>query len=253
MAQWPACASATWAWTPTAIPDRTSPPGPEIRARTTVVAEGCRGSLAKELIAPVRAGRRADPRRPSRWASRNCGSCRRAAASRAWCSTRLGWPLDSCELRRQLRLSPGRRSRLRGLCGGPRLRGPATGALRGLPAVQASSVDPRAARGRRDLQAAGARTIAAGGWQSMPAARHARRAAGRRCRRHAELPEDQGHPPGHPLRQPGGASTWWKPAAAAGFDARWRASEGGAELREVRNIKPGFRRGLWWGLANAAL
>ena len=38
-----------------------------------------------------------------------------------------------------------------------------------------------------------------------------------------------------------------------GFDARWRESEGGAELRRVRNIKPGFRHDRWWGLANAAL
>jgi len=39
----------------------------------------------------------------------------------------------------------------------------------------------------------------------------------------------------------------------AGFEARWRASDGGRELKRVRNIKPGFHRGLWWGLANAAL
>jgi len=38
-----------------------------------------------------------------------------------------------------------------------------------------------------------------------------------------------------------------------GFDARWRASPGGRELHAVRNIKPGFKRGLWMGLANAAL
>jgi electron-transferring-flavoprotein dehydrogenase len=36
----------------------------------------------------------------------------------------------------------------------------------------------------------------------------------------------------------------------AGFDSRWRASAGGQELRRVRNIKPGFKRGLWFGLAN---
>jgi electron-transferring-flavoprotein dehydrogenase len=40
--------------------------------------------------------------------------------------------------------------------------------------------------------------------------------------------------------------------SSAGFDARWRASAGGQELRKVRNIKPGFKRGMWWGLANAA-
>ncbi|MGH8495760.1 MAG: 4Fe-4S dicluster domain-containing protein [Gammaproteobacteria bacterium] len=40
---------------------------------------------------------------------------------------------------------------------------------------------------------------------------------------------------------------------SAGFDERFRASPAGAELRKVRNIRPGFRWGLWPGLANAAL
>jgi len=38
----------------------------------------------------------------------------------------------------------------------------------------------------------------------------------------------------------------------AGFESRWRASAGGRELKRVRNIKPGFHRGLWFGLANGA-
>jgi electron-transferring-flavoprotein dehydrogenase len=37
----------------------------------------------------------------------------------------------------------------------------------------------------------------------------------------------------------------------AGFDAAWHASDSARELRKVRNIRPGFRRGLWLGLANA--
>ena len=37
------------------------------------------------------------------------------------------------------------------------------------------------------------------------------------------------------------------------FDAGWRASPSAAELRRVRNIRPGFHHGLWAGLANAAL
>ncbi len=40
--------------------------------------------------------------------------------------------------------------------------------------------------------------------------------------------------------------------SAAGFDATLRASEVMAELRQVRNIKPGFKRGLWFGMLNAA-
>jgi electron-transferring-flavoprotein dehydrogenase len=39
---------------------------------------------------------------------------------------------------------------------------------------------------------------------------------------------------------------------ASGFDAKLRASDAMAELKQVRNIKPGFKKGLWFGLANAA-
>lgn len=41
--------------------------------------------------------------------------------------------------------------------------------------------------------------------------------------------------------------------SSEGWDARLRASPIVAELRKVRNIKPGFKKGLWFGLANAAL
>jgi electron-transferring-flavoprotein dehydrogenase len=40
---------------------------------------------------------------------------------------------------------------------------------------------------------------------------------------------------------------------AIGFDKRWRDSAGGRELHKVRNIRPGFRRGLWLGTANFGL
>ncbi|MGW8341586.1 electron transfer flavoprotein-ubiquinone oxidoreductase [Xanthomonas axonopodis pv. khayae] len=40
--------------------------------------------------------------------------------------------------------------------------------------------------------------------------------------------------------------------APQGFDATLRASDVMAELKQVRNIKPGFKKGLWFGLLNAA-
>ncbi|KGQ20816.1 Flavoprotein-ubiquinone oxidoreductase [Lysobacter dokdonensis DS-58] len=40
--------------------------------------------------------------------------------------------------------------------------------------------------------------------------------------------------------------------SSAGFDAKLRGSDVMAELRKVRNIKPGFKKGLWFGLFNAA-
>jgi electron-transferring-flavoprotein dehydrogenase len=38
----------------------------------------------------------------------------------------------------------------------------------------------------------------------------------------------------------------------AGFDAKLRASDVMAELKKVRNIKPAFKKGLWFGMLNAA-
>lgn len=40
--------------------------------------------------------------------------------------------------------------------------------------------------------------------------------------------------------------------APEGFDAKLRASDAMAELKKVRNVKPGFKRGLWFGMLNAA-
>ncbi|MDR0183621.1 electron transfer flavoprotein-ubiquinone oxidoreductase [Lysobacter arvi] len=37
-----------------------------------------------------------------------------------------------------------------------------------------------------------------------------------------------------------------------GFDAKLRGSDIMAELKKVRNIKPGFKRGLWFGILNSA-
>jgi electron-transferring-flavoprotein dehydrogenase len=38
---------------------------------------------------------------------------------------------------------------------------------------------------------------------------------------------------------------------SAGWDGKLRASEAMAELKKVRNIKPGFKKGFWFGMINA--
>jgi electron-transferring-flavoprotein dehydrogenase len=40
--------------------------------------------------------------------------------------------------------------------------------------------------------------------------------------------------------------------SSAGWNARLRGSDVMAELKQVRNIKPGFKKGLWFGMLNAA-
>ena len=77
--------------------------------------------------------------------------------------------------------------------------------------------------------------------------------ADRRCRRHAERVQDQGHSPGDPLRRRWPPSISPKHGKSAGYDARWRASEGHRELRAVRNFKPAFKRGLYFAMINAGI
>ena len=42
-------------------------------------------------------------------------------------------------------------------------------------------------------------------------------------------------------------------SSSEGFDARWRSSPSARELKKARNIRPGFRAGLLLGLLNAAI
>ncbi|MEE8119860.1 MAG: 4Fe-4S dicluster domain-containing protein, partial [Gammaproteobacteria bacterium] len=41
-------------------------------------------------------------------------------------------------------------------------------------------------------------------------------------------------------------------SSSEGFDKTWRNSSSATELKRVRNMRPGFRAGLWAGLVNAA-
>jgi electron-transferring-flavoprotein dehydrogenase len=102
------------------------------------------------------------------------------------------------------------------------------------------------------ILSAGARAIVTGGWQSlpkveMPGALLIGDTAGL-----LNVPKIKGT---HQAIRSGMLAAEHLAAsqlAPEGFDAALRASPAMAELKEVRNIKPGFKRGLWFGLANGA-
>jgi electron-transferring-flavoprotein dehydrogenase len=102
-----------------------------------------------------------------------------------------------------------------------------------------------------EILSAGARTIAAGGWQSlprldMPGALLIGDAGGT-----LNVPKIKGI---HQAIRSGmcAAEHVAETGTSSGFDVRWRASEGGRELYKVRNIKPAFKHGFWWGMINGA-
>lgn len=103
-----------------------------------------------------------------------------------------------------------------------------------------------------EILAAGARTISAGGWQSMPKLEMPGALLIGDAGGTLNVPKIKGI---HQAIRSGmlAAMHIAEHDSVAGFDARWRASPGGQELKKVRNIKPGFKRGLWFALINGAL
>jgi electron-transferring-flavoprotein dehydrogenase len=101
------------------------------------------------------------------------------------------------------------------------------------------------------ILSAGARAIVTGGWQSlpkteMPGALLIGDTAGL-----LNVPKIKGT---HQAIRSGmlAAEHLAQTLDPAGFDAKLRASDAMKELRKVRNVKPGFKRGMWFGMLNAA-
>ncbi len=225
-------------------------PGPEVRARTTVLAEGCRGSVTKELLWRFELDRGADPQTFG-LGFKELWQLPEGRVEPGLIQHSIGWPLDAGTYGGSFLYHLNENRICIGYVVGLDYRDPR---LRPFEAFQQFKHHPsvRPLLDGGEILAAGARAIAAGGWQSlprleMPGAMLIGDAAGT-----LNVPKIKGV---HQALRSGmlAADHLAETGAPAGFDARWRASPGGQELRKVRNIKPGFKRGIWFGLANAAL
>ncbi|HTL21823.1 MAG TPA: electron transfer flavoprotein-ubiquinone oxidoreductase [Steroidobacteraceae bacterium] len=235
--------------------DRTGAPGPnftagvEILAPLTVLAEGARGSIAKQLIARFGLAR---------------GHCPQTFAlgyKELWqlppgrvCPGRiehgLGWPADPYTYAGSFLYHLDNDRVYVGYIVGLDYRDPRLAPFEAFQQYKNHpQLKPLLEGG--EIISAGARTIAAGGWQStptleMPGAILIGDAGG--TLNFAKIKGvhqaiRSGTLAGEHIAASGGGG---------GFDARWRASQGGRELRRVRNFKPGFKRGMWLGLVNSA-
>ena len=142
-------------------------PGMELHGRYTFFAEGARGHLTKELKRIFDARARTASRRSTASASRSCGTSTRDKHEPGRVIHTQGWPLDDAwgggflyhQENGQVALGLRRRARLQESL---------SLAVRGIPALEAASGDPR-----RSSRAASASPTARG---------RSTRAAGRRCR-----------------------------------------------------------------------
>ena len=224
-------------------------PGIDIRAPVTVLSEGCRGSLSKQLIKRFRLDEHSDPQTYA-IGLKELWQVPEGRVDSGTVVHTVGWPLDN-----------------RTYGGGfiyhlddNRI---ALGFVVGLDYVDPRlepfecfqqfkhhpAVKPLLEGG--EILSAGARALVEGGWQSlprveMPGAVIVGDAAGT-----LNVPKIKGT---HTAIRSGmlAAEHIRAQGSAEGFDAALRASPVAAELKRVRNIRPGFQHGLWRGLANAA-
>jgi electron-transferring-flavoprotein dehydrogenase len=224
-------------------------PGVEIHAPLTVLAEGARGSISKQLIARFELDRGHCPQTyalgyKELW-QLPPGRVRPGRIEHA-----LGWPADRHTYAGSFLYHLDHDRVYVGYIVGLDYQDPR---LQPFEAFQQyknhPSVKPLLEGG--EIVSAGARAIAAGGWQStptleMPGAILVGDAGG--TLNFAKIKGvhqaiRSGSLAGEHIAHTG---------SGAGFDARWRSSEGGRELERVRNFKPAFKRGMWLGLINSA-
>lgn len=223
--------------------------GLDIVARTTVLAEGCRGHLTKQLI------RRFELDRDSHAQTYGIGfkelwQCRPGRVQRGLVQHTVGWPLDPAIYGGGFIYHLDDDRLAVGFVAGLDYEDPE---FRPFEAFQQfkhhRSVRPLLEGG--EILSNGSRALVEGGWQSlpcteMPGAVIIGDAAGT-----LNVPKIKGT---HQAMRSGmlAAEHLAEGLDSAGFDARLRGSVVAEELRKVRNIRPGFQRGLWPGLANAA-
>jgi len=224
--------------------------GPEVRARVTVLAEGCRGSVTKQLIRRFRLDRDCDPQTYG-LGLKELWQLPKGRAEPGLIQHTVGWPLDARTYGGSfLYHLDGDRAYV-GFVAGLDYADPRFAPFEAFQQWKHHpQIRPLLEGG--EILAAGARSIAAGGWQSlprveMPGAMLVGDAAGT-----LNVPKIKGI---HQASRSGvlAAEHLVEQGSPEGFDARLRASAAGQELRRVRNFKPGFKRGLWFGLANSAL
>lgn len=224
-------------------------PGIEIHAPVTVLAEGCRGSISKQLIRHFRLDTACDPQTYG-IGLKELWQVPQGRVEPGLVRHTLGWPLRSDTYGGGFIYHlDGDRVAIGFVVGldyaDPRLKPfECFQQFKHHPAVK-----PLLEGG--EILSAGARALVEGGWQSlpkleMPGALLIGDAAGT-----LNVPKIKGT---HTAMHSGmlAAEHIHEHGRAEGFDAVLRRSPVAAELRKVRNIRPGFGRGLWWGLANAA-
>jgi electron-transferring-flavoprotein dehydrogenase len=222
--------------------------GIDIRAPITVLAEGCRGSLSKQLISRFELDKNCDPQTYG-IGIKELWQLPAGRVETGKVMHTLGWPMNSATYGGSFLYHLDKDRVAIGFVAGLDYRDPL---FRPWEAFQQLKNHPliRPLLEGGSIVSAGARALIEGGWQSlptveMPGALLVGDAAGL-----MNVPKIKGT---HQALRSGMLAAEHVAAAgsAQGWDAKLRGSAVATELKKVRNIRPGFNKGFWFGLANA--
>ena len=222
--------------------------GIDIRARITVLAEGARGHLTKQLVQRYELDAGSDPQGYS-IGIKELWQVPEGRVSPGKIVHTLGWPADTHTYGGSFLYHLTDNRIALGYVSGLDYRDPMYEPYEAFQQWKNHpTVKPLLEGGT--ILSAGARAIVTGGWQSlpqleMPGALLIGDTAGL-----LNVPKIKGT---HQAIRSGmlAAEHIAEHDRVAGWDALLRGSEVMRELKTVRNIKPGFKRGLWFGLLNA--
>ncbi len=223
--------------------------GIDIRAKVTVLAEGARGHLTKRLVKRFSLDEQSDPQAYS-IGIKELWQVPEGRVSPGKIVHTLGWPADNHTYGGSFLYHLENNQVALGYVSGLDYKDPE---YRPWEAFQQWKNHPLIApllEGGTILSA-GARAISSGGWQSlpqveMPGALLIGDTAGL-----LNVPKIKGT---HQAIASGMLAAEHLAATmdTAGFDGKLRSSPIMSELKKVRNIKPAFKKGLWFGMLNAA-
>ncbi|HYW93556.1 MAG TPA: electron transfer flavoprotein-ubiquinone oxidoreductase [Gammaproteobacteria bacterium] len=226
-------------------------PGVDIRAEVTVFAEGCRGSLTKQLIRRYQLDEGKSPQTYG-IGFKELWQVPEGRTETGRVTHTIGWPVD-------------RRTYGGGFVyhyDGNRV---AVGYVVGLDYADSNlfpfelfqqfkhhpQIKPLLEGGK--ILSSGARAIVEGGWQAMPTMEMPGALMVGDCGGTLNVPKIKGT---HTAMRSGMIAAEHlagNELSPKGYDAKLRTSAVGRELYQVRNIRPGFHKGLWRGLINAAV
>ena len=223
--------------------------GPEIHAKVTMFCEGCRGSTSKQLIKRFKLDAGKSPQTYG-LGFKELWQLPPNRVQPGLIQHSIGWPLDNRTYGGSFLYHLDHDRVYVGFVVGLDYEDPRLKPFEAFQQFKNHAAIKDLLKGG-EIIAGGARTVIEGGYQSMPTLEMPGAMLVGDAGGTLNTPKIKGI---HQAIRSGmtAAAHYVETGTSAGFDARWRASPGGRELYKVRNIRPGFNRGLWFGLANAA-